>query len=119
MIVRPRTKLVKTIVDTMDSGFPSNVLFELWRLSRAAGALLYEPLSDAGMSGDEFGTASILSLTEEMSPTALAEWMSAPATTVSSHIKRLEARGHVLRRINSTDGRSYLLELTSSGRRAF
>ena len=106
-------------MDEVDSSFASNVLFELWRLSRAASALLSEPLTEAGMSGDEFGIYSVLSLTDGMSPTALAGWMSAPATTISSHLKRLEARKHLLRRMDRADGRAYVLELTSSGRRAF
>ncbi len=42
--------------------------------------------------------------------------MSAPATTVSSYVKRFEARGHVQRVPNPGDGRSYRLQLTAQGR---
>ena len=42
--------------------------------------------------------------------------MAAPATTVSSYVKRLEPRGHVERAPNPDDGRSYLLHLTDAGR---
>ena len=97
----------------------TSVLFELWRLSRSAGALFADALATAGMSGDEFGIYSVLDMEGRMSPTALARWMSAPATTVSSHIKRLDARGHLAKHPDPTDGRSFLLELTPSGRVAF
>lgn len=97
----------------------TNVLFELWRLARAANALLVEPLTAAGVTGDEYGIYSVLSNAEPMSPSALAAWMSAPATTVSSHLKRLEARGHVRRRPDPADGRAQLLELTRAGRATF
>jgi DNA-binding MarR family transcriptional regulator len=97
----------------------SNVLFELWRLSRAASALLSDQLAGAGVTGDEFGIYSVLATVEHMTPSALARWMSAPATTVSSHVKRLEARGHVARRVDPADGRSSLLRLTTAGRRTW
>jgi DNA-binding MarR family transcriptional regulator len=41
--------------------------------------------------------------------------MSARPTTVSSYIKRLEARGHLGRFTNPDDGRSTLLRLTPAG----
>ena len=102
-----------------DRSKSSNVLFELWRLSRAAGALLSDQLAGAGVTGDEFGIYSVLATVEHMTPSALARWMSAPATTVSSHVKRLEARGHVSRRPDPADGRSSLLRLTAAGRRTW
>jgi DNA-binding MarR family transcriptional regulator len=44
--------------------------------------------------------------------------MAAPPTTVSSYVKRYEARGHVEREPNPADGRSYRIKLTPAGRRA-
>jgi DNA-binding MarR family transcriptional regulator len=52
-----------------------------------------------------------------MTPTELARWMAAPATTVSSYVKRFEARGHVTREPNPDDRRSYLIRLTPAGGR--
>ena len=43
--------------------------------------------------------------------------MSAPPTTVSSYVKRLEQRGHVVREPNPDDGRSYRIRLTPEGHR--
>ena len=39
-------------------------------------------------------------------------------TTISSSVKRLQARGHVQREPNPDDGRSYRIGLTPAGRRA-
>lgn len=44
--------------------------------------------------------------------------MAAPPTTVSSYVKRLESRGHLERRRNPDDGRSFVLRLTAEGRAA-
>lgn len=112
--MRSRSTLVKR-----DGTHDTNVLFELWRLSRAASALLEVELNAAGISGDEFGIYSVLAHGEALTPSELARWMSAPATTVSSHIKRLEARGHVTRTRSAQDRRSYTLRLTPSGRAVY
>ena len=53
-----------------------------------------------------------------MTPSELSRWMSAPATTVSSYVKRFEKRGHVDRVPNVEDRRSYRLTLTATGRAA-
>ena len=44
--------------------------------------------------------------------------MSAPATTVSSHVKRLVARGHVRQVPHPEDRRSYRITLTDAGQHA-
>ncbi|MFC0508853.1 MarR family winged helix-turn-helix transcriptional regulator [Micromonospora costi] len=45
--------------------------------------------------------------------------MSAPATTVSSHVKRLSARGHVRQVPHPEDRRSYRITLTDAGQHAY
>jgi len=95
-----------------------NVLFDVWLLSRATTALLDERLAGSGLDSDEFAIYSVLRSSEGMTPTELAHWMAAPTTTVSSYIKRFEARGHVERRPHPGDGRSYRLRLSGAGRRA-
>jgi len=95
-----------------------NVLFDVWLVSRATTALLDEALRPSGLDADEFAVYSVLASDDGVTPSDLARWMSAPATTVSSYVKRFEARGHVRRAVHPDDGRSYLLELTDAGRRA-
>jgi len=96
----------------------TNVLFDVWLVSRAATGVLDAALAPTGLSADEFGIYSVLTTAASLTPSELARWMSAPLTTVSSHVKRLEGRGHVRRERNPDDGRSYFLALTPEGRRA-
>lgn len=92
----------------------TNVLFDAWLVSRAANAQLDDALVESGLTADEFAVYSVLSH-EPLTPTELAAWMSAPLTTVSSYVKRFEARGHVRRLPNADDRRSYRLTLTADG----
>lgn len=96
----------------------ANPLFSVWSLARSVGDLLDRALAPSGMGADEFGVYSVLATRGAVTPTELATWLAAPATTVTSQIKRLDARGHLERRANPDDGRSYLLGLTAEGRRA-
>ena len=90
----------------------------MWLLSRATTALVDQRLGPSGLDSDEFAIYSVLRSTEGMTPSELAHWMAAPATTVSSYVKRFESRGHVERSTNPEDGRSYRLHLTDAGHRA-
>jgi DNA-binding MarR family transcriptional regulator len=99
-------------------GDGTNVLFDVWLVSRAATGLLDAALAPVGLTADEFGLYSVLTTAESLTPSEVARWMAAPLTTVSSYVKRLEARGHLDRRRNPQDGRSYVLSLTEEGRRA-
>jgi DNA-binding MarR family transcriptional regulator len=107
--MRSRTTSVKGL---------DNVLFEVWLVSRATTALLDERLRDTPLNADEFAIYSVLSSKDAMTPGELAAWMSAPATTVSSYVKRFEQRGHVERETNPADKRSYRIRLTARGRAA-
>ncbi len=95
----------------------TNVLFDVWLVSRATHAALDAALAGTGLNADEFAIYSVLTSADTLTPSELARWMSAPATTVSSHVKRFERRGHVKRERNPHDGRSYVLRLTAAGRR--
>jgi DNA-binding MarR family transcriptional regulator len=99
----------------LDPGL-GNVLFDVWLVSRAATARITEAVREAGLDADEFAVYSVLASTDGMTPTELAHWMAAPATTVSSYVKRFARRGHVERVSNPEDRRSYVLRLTAEGR---
>ena len=95
-----------------------DVTFMVWLTSRATADLVDSVVASAGLDGDEFAIYSMLTARQSITPTELARWMAAPLTTVSSYVKRMEARGHVQREPNPADGRSYRIKLTPSGRRA-
>jgi DNA-binding MarR family transcriptional regulator len=96
----------------------SNLLFSVWLVSRSTGDLLDRALASAGLTADEFGIYSVLAGTPGMTPTELARWMAARPTTVSSHVQRMERRGHLERERSTEDRRSHVLRLTTSGREA-
>jgi DNA-binding MarR family transcriptional regulator len=110
--VRDRSSSVKP-------GDGSTLLFDVWLTSRSVIALLDAALAGTGLDAEDFAIYSVLRKGDGVSPGELATWMSAPATTVSSCVKRLEARGHVRRTPNPEDRRSYRISLTAAGRRAF
>ena len=96
----------------------TNVLFDVWLVSRATTGVLDAALSASGLTADEFAIYSVLTTTDAMTPTELARWMSAPQTSTSSYIKRFESRGHISRVTNPDDRRSYRIRLTTAGRAA-
>jgi DNA-binding MarR family transcriptional regulator len=94
-----------------------NTLFSVWLVARATSALLDQALAPSGLTADEYGAYSVLVREGPLTPSELAGWMSAPPTTVSSYLRRFEARGHVIRQPHPDDGRSYRVALTTAGRR--
>ncbi|WP_189636369.1 MarR family winged helix-turn-helix transcriptional regulator [Arthrobacter sp. NamB2] len=97
---------------------PSNLLFDTWPSARAAIALLDDALAGTGLDAEDLAVYSLLRQAGEISPVDLARWMSTPATTVSSYVKRLVARGHVQQVPHPRDGRSYRITLTEAGQDA-
>ncbi len=95
-----------------------NLLFDVWLVSRATTALIDDAVRASGLDADEFAIYSMLASTQGMTPTELAHWMAAPATTVSSYVKRFEHRGHATRTPHPHDRRSYRVQLTDAGRAA-
>jgi DNA-binding MarR family transcriptional regulator len=95
-----------------------DLLFLVWLVARSTEDLLDTVLQDAGVTGDEFALYSVLAASPGITPSELSRWMAAPPTSVSSYVKRLEARGHLTRRPHPSDRRSYRIHLTAAGRRA-
>jgi DNA-binding MarR family transcriptional regulator len=96
----------------------TNVLFDVWLVSRATFAVLDTALTPSGLTADEFAIYSVLTSTDAMTPSELARWMAAPLTSMSSYVKRFESRGHITRVAHPDDGRSHRLQLTAAGRAA-
>ena len=92
-------------------------LFLVWVVSRSAEDLLGTVLAPIGLTGDELAIYSILNAAPGITPSELSRWMAAPPTSVSSYVKRLEARGHLTRRPHPDDRRSYRIQLTAAGKR--
>lgn len=95
-----------------------DLTFLIWLIARGTSALMDATVAATGLTGDEFAVYSILAASESTTPSTLSRWMAAPPTTVSSYVKRFEARGHVRREPNTDDRRSYRIVLTPAGRAA-
>jgi DNA-binding MarR family transcriptional regulator len=94
-----------------------DTLFTQWLVGRAAQNLVDDVLRPVGLTADELPVYSMLASDTPVTPSELSRWMAAPATTVSSVVKRLEARGHAVREPHPQDRRSYRIVLTPAGRR--
>ena len=117
-MVRHRSNSVYPLspAEVRDEGV--DALFLVWLVSRSTEDLVDSLLAPVGLVADEFAIYSVLDGADGITPSDLARWMAAPATTVSSYLKRFESRGHVAREPNPDDRRSYLIRLTPAGRRA-
>ena len=116
-MVRTRSSFVKPLSEPEVRQQDVDVLFMVWLVSRSTEALLDAALAPVGLTGDEMAMYSMLAAAPSTTPTELSRWMAAPATTVSSYVKRLQARGHVTRDPNPEDRRSSVIRLTAEGRR--
>jgi DNA-binding MarR family transcriptional regulator len=100
----------------VDATRGSNVLLQVFRTGQAVGQLLRHALAGTGVSADEWAVLSVVGLFGPLSPTALADELRVPPTSISRHVARLADAGLVRRTANPQDGRSYLIELTPRGR---
>jgi DNA-binding MarR family transcriptional regulator len=79
--------------------------------------LVERELAADGVEATDYGALSLVGAWGEVRLTELAERLGLPLTTASDVVRRLESRGHVRRRPNPEDGRSFLFALTARGDR--
>ncbi len=79
--------------------------------------LVGRELSADGVESDTYAVLSLLGARGSVRLTDFARELGLPLTTMSDVVRRLESRGHVRRRPNPDDGRSFLFELTARGDR--
>jgi len=79
--------------------------------------LVERELAADGVDANGYGALSLIGVRGEMRLTELSDELGLPLTTASDAVRRLESRGHVRRRQNPEDGRSFLFELTARGDR--
>jgi DNA-binding MarR family transcriptional regulator len=96
-----------------------NVLFQTYIAGQRLAALLDRHLETAGAPSSDFGLLSALGIWGPITPTELASRIGMPPTTLSSALARASERGYVERVPHPNDGRSYLVELSEEGRRAW
>jgi len=79
--------------------------------------LVERELAADGVDANGYASLSLIGARGTMRLTELAGELGMPLTTASDVVRRLEGRGHVRRRPNPEDGRSFLFELTARGDR--
>jgi DNA-binding MarR family transcriptional regulator len=79
--------------------------------------LVERELARDGVEANGYAVLSLIGARAGMRLTEVSEQLGMPLTTASDVVRRLEGRGHVRRRQNPDDGRSFLFELTARGDR--
>src|SRR3954454_3838712 len=92
-----------------------NVLFRVFILGQLVDDLLGRAMGKLQFGANDFAVQSAIGAFQPITPSRLAAQLGMPPTTLSSYLRRLEAKKHVKRRANPEDGRSSLLELTKRG----
>lgn len=92
-----------------------NVYVDVWLISHLVNRLISQTLEDSLLSVDEFAMYGLIS---DLAPITSADLVRATGlspTTISSMVRRCEARGELERQENPVDARSSLLVLTDKG----
>jgi DNA-binding MarR family transcriptional regulator len=95
-----------------------SLLFDIWLLTGLTSNLLDGILAETELNGDDFGMYSLLRRYGPATPSQIHRWTGQRPTTVSAHLRRLEARGHITRSANPADGRSHQVGLSAAGEAA-
>lgn len=91
------------------------LLFDVFALNQAVGALLAETMRDGPLTPAEYAVYSAIFELEAASPTEIAARLGMPLTTFMDRLRQVERRGHARRVPNPIDGRSYRVVLTADG----
>jgi DNA-binding MarR family transcriptional regulator len=94
---------------------PKNILVDLWMATTLAQRLVGDLLADTPLSIDEFALYGLIVDLGPVTATELARWTGMPRTTLSTLLRRCEARGELTRVANPNDRRSSHLALSEQG----
>ena len=96
---------------------PPTILFEVFWTQQKRKRLVEVALEGTELPPDDYPFYVTIGADGPLTPTALAELLTIPLSTVTFRVRRLERRGHAERIDNPSDGRSYLIRLTPDGRK--
>lgn len=95
----------------------TSLLYDWFVATQHIRRLLAGAMTGAPLTSEDYAAYSAVLEFGPMPPTSLARRLGAPLTTVLDLVRTMEERGHLERTRNPNDGRSYLVSLTSAGRR--
>jgi DNA-binding MarR family transcriptional regulator len=96
---------------------PPTILFEVFWTQQKRKRLVEVALEGTELPPDDYPFYVTIGADGPLTPTALAELLVMPLSTVTFRVRRLERRGHAERIENPADGRSFLIRLTPDGRK--
>jgi DNA-binding MarR family transcriptional regulator len=96
----------------------TSLLFDVYAVNQAVGRMLSEAMRDGPLTPSEYAIYSAVFELESATPTSLAGRLGMRLTTFMDQLRILESRGHAARIPHPTDGRSYKVVLTATGREA-
>src|SRR4026209_2392925 len=99
-----------------DTG-PPTILFEIFWTQQPHKRLVGQAPAGLELPPEDYPFYVMIGAEGPWTPTGLAERLMMPLSTVLFRFRRLERRGHAERAPNPADGRSFLMRLTSEGRR--
>ena len=95
------------------------LFFSIFLVSQRVSQLLSIALAESGLSATEYAVYSALAVTEEpVTPTELADRLSIRPSTLTGYLTAMSKRGHLSRLANPADQRSFLVQLSRTGREA-
>jgi DNA-binding MarR family transcriptional regulator len=97
-----------------DTG-PDTILLDLFRTNQFRERLIVTALEGLELPPEDYPLYVLIGAEGPWTPTGLSGRMAMPLTTVLFRVGRLEKRGHVERKENPADRRSYLVQLTPEG----
>jgi DNA-binding MarR family transcriptional regulator len=107
-----------TRASRQDGLFEPNVFLQFFLAAQPVGRLVERAIRKSGMSASDYAILSAIDELEPVTPADVARLTGMPRPTLSATIERLSRAGHLRRRKNPRDGRSYTLALSARGRRA-
>jgi len=97
------------------SAGPDTILLDLFRTNQVREQLIVAAMEGTELPPEDYPMYVLIGAEGPWTPTAFAERVQMPLSTVLFRIGRLEARGHAHRIPNPDDRRSYLVQLTDAG----
>ena len=94
---------------------PDTILLDLFRTNQLREQLIEASLDGLDLPPEDYPFYVLIGAEGPWTPTALAERMKMPLSTVLFRVGRLDKRGHTERVPNPDDRRSYLISLNADG----
>lgn len=94
---------------------PRGILINTWIASELVDTVLARNLAADGIDTGFYGTLSVIGVWGPLTPSDVADKTGTPLTTVSDRLRRMVADGDVERVAHPADGRSHLVQLTTTG----